>query len=226
MATRTISNNIFYIYCHINPLKNEIFYIGKGFGNRAYIKRGRSKYWKNITDKYGFIVDILENNLTEKEAYNKEIFYISKIGRKDLGNGSLVNLTNGGDGFEKGTRNSISTEFKKGHTPLNKGKAFMNTCKECSKLYQPSIEGGKYYCSKSCQCKNSDFIEKCKNSISTEEREKRKIRAVGRKLSEETKLKISLSKKGKTPWNKGLTKETDIRVKTYGESKSKNNRNK
>lgn len=44
----------------------------------------------------------------------------------------------------------------------------------------------------------------------------------GRKLSEEQKKKISLSKKGKKnpmygiePWNKGLTKETDERIKKY-----------
>ena len=45
----------------------------------------------------------------------------------------------------------------------------------------------------------------------------------GVKLSEEAKAQISLrqtthnSMKGKSPWNKGLTKETDLRVRQYGE---------
>jgi hypothetical protein len=38
-------------------------------------------------------------------------------------------------------------------------------------------------------------------------------------LSEETKQKLSKLRKGKIPWNKGLTKETDERIKKYGESK-------
>lgn len=37
------------------------------------------------------------------------------------------------------------------------------------------------------------------------------------KLSEETKLKMSLAKKGRTPWNKGLTKD-DPRVQKYSQS--------
>lgn len=39
----------------------------------------------------------------------------------------------------------------------------------------------------------------------------------GKKLSEEHKRKISKGGKGRIPWNKGLTKETDERVKKYAE---------
>ena len=41
----------------------------------------------------------------------------------------------------------------------------------------------------------------------------------GMKLSKEWRDKISQSKKGTTAWNKGLTKETDERVKKNAESK-------
>jgi very-short-patch-repair endonuclease len=41
------------------------------------------------------------------------------------------------------------------------------------------------------------------------------------KLSEETKLKISVAQKGRIPWNKGLTKKTDIRVIKNAENVSK-----
>lgn len=101
--------NKFYIYFHINPLKNEVFYVGKGKRRRAYSKHGRNKWWKNIVNKYGYIVDIIESNLHEKESLKREIFYIKQIGRKDLGLGTLVNMTDGGDGV---TNRIISEEEK------------------------------------------------------------------------------------------------------------------
>lgn len=87
----------YYIYLHINPLRNEIFYVGKGCGKRAFSKSGRSSFWKNIVKKYGYIVDIVEDNLTEDEAFKREVFYIKKIGRRDLGLGTLINMTDGGE---------------------------------------------------------------------------------------------------------------------------------
>ena len=45
------------------------------------------------------------------------------------------------------------------------------------------------------------------------EKEKRKIGSTNKKKSEETKKKLSFSNKGHTPWNKGLNKDNDERVK-------------
>lgn len=45
-------------------------------------------------------------------------------------------------------------------------------------------------------------------------------------LSEETKKKISESLTGRTPWNKGLTKETDKRLAKSGETWKNNRKNK
>ena len=83
--------NKFYIYAHINPLFNKIFYIGKGSGRRAWEKYGRTKYWNNTVNKYGYIIDILEENLTEEEAFEKEKWYIKRLGLNNL-----VNLSEGG----------------------------------------------------------------------------------------------------------------------------------
>ena len=44
---------------------------------------------------------------------------------------------------------------------------------------------------------------------------------LGLKLSEETRRKLSEAAKGKSPWNKGLTKETDERVAKYAATKLK-----
>lgn len=53
------------------------------------------------------------------------------------------------------------------------------------------------------------------------EEAKRKISIAGKNISDETRKKMSKSKKGMIPWNKGLTKETDERVRKYGENESK-----
>ena len=89
--------NNYYIYSHINPLKNEIFYIGMGRNKRAYQISGRSKFWTNYYKKYGREVDMIDINLSLEEAREKEIFWIKKIGRKDKNNGTLVNMSDGGE---------------------------------------------------------------------------------------------------------------------------------
>ncbi len=107
--------NSYYIYFHINPLKNEIFYVGKGHGDRAYSKFSRSDFWKKTVNKYGFIVDITEKGLTNEEAKKREKFWIKRLGRKDLGLGKLANHTDGGDGcvnMSIETRNKISKANK------------------------------------------------------------------------------------------------------------------
>jgi len=91
-----------YIYKHIRLDTNEVFYIGIGSDNkgkysRAYSK-GRNQYWHKIVDKAGYQVEILLDNLTWQEACDKEIELIKFYGRKDLKEGCLVNMTNGGDG--------------------------------------------------------------------------------------------------------------------------------
>ena len=82
---------------HIRQDNKEPFYIGKGCKKRAYVKSRRTTYWKNIVNKYGYEIIILEENLTEEEALIKEKEWIAKYGRKDLKKGTLVNLTDGGE---------------------------------------------------------------------------------------------------------------------------------
>ena len=47
------------LYFHINPLRNEIFYVGIGSKARAYSKDSRNRFWKFLVSKYGFIVNIV-----------------------------------------------------------------------------------------------------------------------------------------------------------------------
>jgi len=85
----------YYIYAHLRKDTNNIFYIGKGSGNRAYFENNRSLFWKRIVNKYGYNVKILKSNLTEEEAYNLETNFISS--EKNNGN-CEANFTLGGDG--------------------------------------------------------------------------------------------------------------------------------
>src|ERR1039457_1214468 len=94
--------NKFYTYFHINPVKQEIFYVGKGHDNRAYDKTKKSKLWKQTVKKYGIHIIIIHFNLPENEAFRLERMYIKQIGRMDLNKGTLVNLTNGGEGNSGG----------------------------------------------------------------------------------------------------------------------------
>jgi hypothetical protein len=101
-----------YLYRHIRLDKDEPFYIGIGTKQsrthnsirseyrRAYeTKRKESSIWNNIVSKTEYEVEILY----ESDDYNfikeKEKEFISLYGRININNGTLSNMTNGGDGF-------------------------------------------------------------------------------------------------------------------------------
>jgi len=107
------------VYRHIRLDKNEVFYIGIGkTENRAYEKRGRNNYWKNIIKQTEYKVDILFDDLTWEEACEKEKEFIQLYGRNDLGLGTLVNMTDGGDGTY-GVIDSLETRLKKSNYAKN-----------------------------------------------------------------------------------------------------------
>jgi len=90
-----------YIYRHIRLDKNEPFYIGIGSDSnykRANDKNLRSGYWQKILSKTEYRVDILFDDLTWEEACEKEKEFIALYGRRDLNNGTLCNMTDGGEG--------------------------------------------------------------------------------------------------------------------------------
>jgi len=86
------------IYRHLKPC-GEVFYIGIGKKHkRAYAKSDRSNFWKDTVKKYGYEVQILKSDLTWDDAVELEIILIAYYGRRNLGKGTLVNLTDGGEG--------------------------------------------------------------------------------------------------------------------------------
>lgn len=136
----------YYIYRHIRPDKNEVFYIGKGrnvktsHSQRHLEIYGRNKWWKNIVNKNNgeFISEIMYCADTEDEINRKEIEFIALYGRMNLGIGTLCNLTDGGDGstgimVSDETRKKLSDKFS-GEKHPNFGKKLSNeTCKRKSK---------------------------------------------------------------------------------------------
>ena len=97
------------VYKHIRKDKNEIFYIGIGKTiARAKSKKSRNNHWHNIINKTDYSIEIIYNNISWEDACELEKTYIKQYGRKDLGLGLLVNMTDGGDGIS-----NISDETKK-----------------------------------------------------------------------------------------------------------------
>jgi hypothetical protein len=89
--------NKYYVYAHIRKDNGDIFYVGKGSGDRLIQKKGRNNYWKNIVTKYGYQQIKLIENLTEKESFQKEIEYIAHYKSKGM---CKANISFGGDGVK------------------------------------------------------------------------------------------------------------------------------
>lgn len=176
-----------YIYLHIKETTGEPFYVGKGKNNRFKTFNNRNKHWHNIVNKHGFDIIFLETNLTEQEAFEKEIYWINRIGRKDLGLGPLVNFTNGGEGTSGRPMNKNTKEKLRN---ANLGKV---TSEETKLKLSISLKGRP---------------SPMKGKIS---------KNAGKELSQETKNKISNSLKGKhtsvkTEFKKGYISKQNKRI--------------
>jgi hypothetical protein len=90
--------NKHYIYFHKRLDDGVIFYVGVGVGRRAYRESNRSEFWKRIVEKHGYNIEFPYTNISQEEAKQLEIHYISVYGRIDRGTGTLCNMTDGGDG--------------------------------------------------------------------------------------------------------------------------------
>lgn len=89
---------MFYVYLH-KDYSGNVFYVGKGCGNRAWSKHGRNPYWKNKVGKLKYwSVEIVHCDLQEWAAFEIESDLIHLYGLKNTGDGELVNLSFGGGG--------------------------------------------------------------------------------------------------------------------------------
>ena len=119
------------VYKHIRLDTNEVFYVGIGSEKRrAYSDYKRSKHWHSVVNKVGYKIQLLYEDIDWEKACKIEQELIKLYGRKDLGLGTLVNMTDGGDG-RFGAKASDETKKKmsqsqkglntwtKGHIPTN-----------------------------------------------------------------------------------------------------------
>ena len=176
-----------FVYRHIRLDNGNPFYIGIGKSEaRAYSTKGRSKFWQRIVDKCGYEVEILFDNLDYEQAKLKEQEFISLYGRANTCNGLLCNLTDGGDG---------SLGYKPTEEALSK-------ISKTSKGRIKSTEQIEKWKRKMNFTKSDETKEKIRQSLlnkpHTEERKANQSKAhLGKKLSEEAKLKLSNYWKGK-----------------------------
>jgi hypothetical protein len=89
-----------YVYCHIRKDKNEIFYIGiatkKTRADESFNRR--NNIWGKIASKTDYDIAILYENLSWEQACEMEKAMIKSHGKIYDGTGSLANITDGGDG--------------------------------------------------------------------------------------------------------------------------------
>ena len=109
----------FYVYEHIRLSNDDIFYVGKGCGNRAYNAYGRDKnrFWKNIVEKDGgYDVRIIASGMCEELAFFVEEERISQLRHLNV---RLTNMTDGGDGIYGAIRHD---EWKRKIGDAHRGK--------------------------------------------------------------------------------------------------------
>jgi len=173
------------------------YYVGKGHGERAFSKHRRV----NAPQRDRIVFPY--TNLTEEDAFKKEIELIAQYGRKDNNTGILRNLTNGGEGLSGVL---VSEETKKKIALANKGR-----------IYKPHTEEAKAKIR--AKRKLQIFTDEYKKNLSEaikkgyeagtrkkwmlgrkhtdEHKEHMRQLYTGRVVSEEQKIKISIANKGR-----------------------------
>lgn len=118
------NQRVYYTYAHYTQDTDTLFYIGVGTilntktqkeksrYSRAYHTTGRNKYWKNVVNKHGFRVEILQHFDTKEESLFEEKNLISKYGKR-INKGLLVNMSDGGEIGPIGRPNPMSEEQKR-----------------------------------------------------------------------------------------------------------------
>lgn len=176
----------FYTYAYLR--ENGVpYYIGKGKGNRAY---GRHR--KNIkVPKDESRILILKKDLTEAEAFKHEVYMIAVFGRKDLGTGVLVNMTNGGEGASgavrsPGTRQRMSNSMLglkrkpfsgEGRENMAKAKRGVPLTPEHAEAVRRAHRRGEEHPNYGKTWKNTEETKKRKSEAAKKAWEKRKLKS-------------------------------------------------
>lgn len=200
--------NVYYVYEHYTKDTNEIFYVGYGKQNRAYDFVNRNRFWKFVYEKHGVEVKLIKTNLLLDEAIKLECELIKTHGRRDLGLGNLVNLTDGGEGLKNA---SLETRQKLSYIASNISEETREKMRKSAKNKPPMSEKTKELLREKFSGKNNpnygkEFTEEHRRKLSEShkgiklsEKTKEKLRTIstGYKHTLEARQKISNSKKRK-----------------------------
>ena len=170
---------MFYTYLWLRE-DGRPYYVGKGHGDRAFDwhKRvGRAPSRDRI---------IIQEHLSEEDAFAAEVFLIAFYGRKDLRTGCLTNLTDGGEG-PAGQR--MPESFRRFHSERVKANPFPPLSAESRKRIAQKLKGRKM---------SASFCDKNRQRI----RENNPFK--GRKHSEETRKRMSERAKARFKTPEGL----------------------
>jgi hypothetical protein len=95
----------YYLYVHYRLDKSEPFYVGiatkyrKTDYDRAMCYKKRSEFWKRVSNKTRYNVMIISESEDRQEMIDHEMNYIKLFGKKKDKQGTLVNITDGGEGL-------------------------------------------------------------------------------------------------------------------------------
>ena len=156
------------VYAHRRLNDDVIFYIGISVGEkRPYSSRGRNYDWKKEVKIHGgFKVEILYDNISLEQAKNLEIKLISEYGRRNLGLGTLVNWTDGGEGVSGFKRaresNEKQSESMKKISNIYKTEKFKKTMSDITSKEKNGMYGKNH---------TNESIEKMKNTWTQEKKD-------------------------------------------------------
>jgi len=181
-----------------DPFLN-VFYVGIGVNKkRAYQKYSysRNPLWFNVINKIPYEVEITHENICYEEACAIERYLISFYGRKDLKLGNLCNMTDGGTGIlnfilSEESRKIKSQKMSGSNNPFFGKKHSEETLEmiKKTKASRPKIHNSEENIKR--------FKEFLENYHPIRGKFGKDNPNYGKKRSEETKRKMSETKKGK-----------------------------
>ena len=156
------------LYFHRRKDTGKVFYVGVGNLERAKAKDNRNQYWHNIVNKVGYDIEIVHTDLTWEEASVLERQYIKEFGRRDLGLGNLVNMTDGGEGQKNPSKETREKQRKgKLNKPFSeKGKIILRKLRTGTKQKQKTIDKIKKTMSKTFAKRKETTFFRDKNGCS------------------------------------------------------------
>ena len=196
---------MYYTYAYLRKTDKTPYYIGKGQKRRMFAEHLRGN--GSFTPKDRGRIIILKYFVDEIEAYKHEMYMIAVLGRKDLGTGILINISDGGEGSS-----NVSQRTRELIGKAHKGKV-------CSEETKRKISETR----KNSKIECPDYLKKHYSKIHSGEGNPN----YGKKHSPETLAKISAATKGKnikTRWY--ITPNGDkIKIDNLREYCEKNNLN-